>query len=118
MHQLSRAVTNSLAQHILLQTRTRNAVAEPQTSSDNKERSRLTNQTEEEQDKVLTDIQHAAKLLKNKPAAALAKIDEVHPPKPPMLFSESSIQSMPANIEERQYRKKNIRKRSKHVCAE
>ena len=44
------------------------AVAEPQTSSDNKERSRLTNQTEEEQEKVLTDIQHAAKLLKQRPA--------------------------------------------------
>ena len=53
-----------------------------------------------------------SKRLREKP---LAKIDEVDPPEPPMLFSESSIQSMPANIEERQYRKKNIRKGNKHV---
>ena len=56
------------------------AVAEPQTSSDHKERSRLTNQSEEEREKVLTDtlagflaaspddIQHAARLLANRPA--------------------------------------------------
>ena len=52
------------------------AVAEPQTSSDNKERSRLTNQSEEEREEVLTDtltgflaaspddIQHAARRLR------------------------------------------------------